>query len=44
MYEKRISPAVSQKIDYFHDEIIRILGDNDASALGSDYPGPKTPE
>ena len=39
MYEKRVSPAVSKKIDYFHDEIIRILGDNDSSALGSDYPG-----
>ena len=41
MYEKRISPIVSQKIDYFHDEIIRILGDNDPSTLGSDYPGPR---
>lgn len=41
MYEKRISPYVSRKIDYFHDEIIRILGDNDPSTLGSDYPGPR---
>jgi hypothetical protein len=41
MYEKRISPTVSRKIDYFHDEIIRILGDNDPSTLGSDYPGPR---
>jgi len=41
MYEKRISPIVTQKIDYFHDEIIRILGDNDPSTLGSDYPGPR---
>jgi hypothetical protein len=41
MYEKRVSPHVSQKIDYFHDEIIRILGDNDPSTLGSDYPGPR---
>ena len=41
MYEKRVSPVVAQKIDYFHDEIIRILGDNDSSALGSDYPGPR---
>ncbi len=41
MYEKRISPVVAQKIDYFHDEIIRILGDNDPSTLGSDYPGPR---
>jgi hypothetical protein len=42
MYEKRVSPLVSRKIDYFHDEIIRVLGDNDPSALGSDYPGPRT--
>ncbi len=41
MYEKRISPNVSRKIDYFHDEIIRILGDNDPSTLGTDYPGPR---
>jgi hypothetical protein len=41
MYEKRVSPAVSRKIDYFHDEIIRILGDNNPSTLGSDYPGPR---
>jgi hypothetical protein len=41
MYEKRVSPSVSRKIDYFHDEIIRILGDNDPSTLGSDYPGPR---
>jgi hypothetical protein len=39
MYEKRVSPNVARKIDYFHDEIIRILGDNDPSTLGSDYPG-----
>jgi hypothetical protein len=41
MYEKRVSASVSRKIDYFHDEIIRILGDNDPSTLGSDYPGPR---
>jgi hypothetical protein len=41
MYERRVSPSVSRKIDYFHDEIIRILGDNDPSTLGSDYPGPR---
>jgi hypothetical protein len=41
MYEKRISPIVARKIDYFHDEIVRILGDNDFSTLGSDYPGPR---
>ena len=40
MYQKRVAPTVSRKIDYFHDELIRILGDNDPSHLGSDYPGP----
>jgi hypothetical protein len=41
MYEKRVSVQVSRRIDYFHDEIIRILGDNDPCTLGSDYPGPR---
>jgi len=41
MYKNRVSPGVSQKIDYFHDEIVRILGNNDPSTLGSDYPGPR---
>jgi hypothetical protein len=39
MYNKRVSPQVSRKVDYLNDEIVRILGDNDASLLGSDYPG-----
>lgn len=41
MYEKRVSPAVASRVDYFHDEIIRILGDSDPSTLGKDYPGPR---
>lgn len=41
MYEKRISPIVAHKADYFHDEIIRILADSDPSKLGSEYPGPR---
>lgn len=41
MYENRVSPVVLQKIDYFHDEIVRILCENDPSTLGSDYPGPR---
>jgi len=40
MYQKRVSPLVARRVDYFHDEVIRILGDNSLSALGSDYPGP----
>jgi hypothetical protein len=39
MYDKRVSPLVARKVDYFHDELIRILGENDPSKLGSDYPG-----
>ncbi len=41
MYEKRVPHSVTRKIDYFHDEVVRILGENDPSALGSDYPGPR---
>jgi hypothetical protein len=41
MYEKRVSQIVTRKIDYFHDEIVRILGENDISNLGGDYPGPR---
>jgi hypothetical protein len=41
MYEKRVSPTVSRQVDYFHDELVRILADNDPSALGNGYPGPR---
>ena len=44
MYENRIAPLVARKNDYFHDEIVRILGEGDPSTLGNDYPGPKSPE
>jgi len=40
MYEKRASPNVSAKVDYFYDELVRILADNHAEALGKDCPGP----
>jgi len=41
MYTQRVAPSVTRKVDYFHDEILKILGDNDPSTLGSDYPGPE---
>ncbi|MDR1727986.1 MAG: hypothetical protein LBT74_08740 [Acidobacteriota bacterium] len=41
MYEKRVASTVASKVDYFHDEIVRILGDNDADTLGGGYPGPR---
>ncbi len=40
MYEKRVSPNVSSKFDYFYDEMVNTLAEGDASKLGSDYPGP----
>lgn len=40
MYEKRVSPTVAAKFDYFYDEMVTTLAEGDASKLGSDYPGP----
>jgi hypothetical protein len=40
MYEKRVSPSVATRTDYFYDEVVRILGDNQVSSLGADCPGP----
>jgi len=39
MYDKRVPASVSRAIDYFNDEVIRILGDSDPATLGSEYPG-----
>lgn len=39
MYEKRVHPDVATEADYFHEEIVRILAEGNASALGSEYPG-----
>ena len=41
MYEKRIPASVQQKADYFHNEIVRILAENDPAKLGNEYPGPR---
>ena len=40
MYEKRVAPTVAQRIDYLHEEFVRILGDGNAEVFGDDYPGP----
>jgi hypothetical protein len=40
MYEKRVSPNVAAKFDYFYDEMVSTLAEGDAAKLGSDYPGP----
>lgn len=39
MYGKRIPAEVTRKVDYFHEEIVRILGEGDISKLGPNYPG-----
>ncbi|MEE8587524.1 MAG: hypothetical protein V3T83_22020, partial [Acidobacteriota bacterium] len=44
MYQKRVNPTVSRSVDYFHDEVVRILAKGDADLLGSDYSGPQTGE
>jgi hypothetical protein len=39
-YMHRVPRAILTSHDYFHEEVVRILGDNDVSRLGSAYPGP----
>jgi hypothetical protein len=33
LYEQRVPPAVRQRVDYFHDELVRTLADGDATIL-----------
>ena len=40
MYDKRVSPSVAGQVDYFYDELVRLLADNQVSALGPECPGP----
>ena len=40
MYMHRVPKPVLASRDYFHEELVRILGENDASRLGVTYPGP----
>ena len=40
MYEKRVTPSVATKFDYFYDELVGTLAEGDPSKLGSDCPGP----
>lgn len=39
-YEKRFAKTQASRHDYLHDEIVRILANDDAAILGPDYPGP----
>ena len=40
MYEKRVTPVVAARFDYFYDELVSTLAEGDPSKLGSDCPGP----
>ncbi|HSB09006.1 MAG TPA: hypothetical protein VLM38_05805 [Blastocatellia bacterium] len=40
MYEKRVTPGVAAKFDYFYDELVGTLAEGDSGKLGSDCPGP----
>ena len=39
MYNQQV-PVSAGSRDYFHEELVRILTENDASLLGEAYPGP----
>lgn len=39
-YSKRIAQSGVPGVDYFHQELVRMLCDGDGSLLGKDYPGP----
>jgi hypothetical protein len=39
-FAQRFGKSLGQQFDYFHDELVRTLAENDPSLLGSDYPGP----
>ncbi len=39
-FQKRFSKPVGPPVDYFHEELIRALANNDVSLMGPEYPGP----
>jgi hypothetical protein len=39
-YKRRVPPPMLVAHDYFHEELIRILTENDPSRMGAGYPGP----
>lgn len=39
MYDKRVSPPVAAKFDYFNYELVSTLAEGDEKKLGGDYPG-----
>jgi len=40
VYDKRVSPAVATKFDYFYDELVQTLAEGDVAKLGPNCPGP----
>ncbi len=40
MFDKRVPRNLGLKIDYFHEELVRILAEGDSTKLGKGYPGP----
>jgi hypothetical protein len=39
MYDKRVSPPVAARYDYFHQELVNTLAEGDPAKLGAGYPG-----
>ncbi len=39
-YAKRFSKTAANQVDYFHEELVRVLAGNDPALLGAGYPGP----
>ncbi len=39
-YEKRFAHTVASQVDYFHEELVKTLAENDPVLLGPGYPGP----
>ncbi|MDQ3686728.1 MAG: GAF domain-containing protein [Acidobacteriota bacterium] len=39
MYDKRITPEVAGRYDYFHQELVNTLAEGDSSKFGEGYPG-----
>jgi hypothetical protein len=40
VYDKRVSPAVAARFDYFYDELVQTLAEGDPAKLGPGCPGP----
>jgi hypothetical protein len=39
-YTQRVPSKILSSRDYFHEELVRILGENDEARMGTAYPGP----